>query len=124
MKLLSHAATVFPVSNMQQSLDYYRDILGFEVTFSWGDPVSYSVLKRDENIQIHLVLSEHSVMVNKHHNSLYVFSYDIDALYAELQSKGAKIIQAIGDRDYGMRDFDVEDPDGHIIAFGQGTGAI
>jgi hypothetical protein len=32
------------------------------------------------------------------------------------------ILQPPGDRPYGMRDFDVDDPDGNRLTFGMGIG--
>jgi len=36
-----------------------------------------------------------------------------------LIARGVAIVEPIGDRDYGMRDFAVTDPDGHRLVFGQ-----
>ena len=44
---------------------------------------------------------------------------DADAIYAELQARGAKIDYTIYDAPHGFREFGVQDPDGHDIAFGQ-----
>ena len=42
----SHAATVFPVKNVEQSVAFYSKKLGFTVTFTWEEPMSYAVLKK------------------------------------------------------------------------------
>ena len=47
-----------------------------------------------------------------------VFVTDVDALYQELKSRGAKTLKAPQDYPYGMRDFDVEDLDGNSLCFG------
>ena len=115
---LSHSATVFPVSNMEASLPFYRDKLGFEVTFEWNDPVDYAVLRRD-GVNIHLTLSDDTVVPNSH-RALYIFPYDVDAVYNEFKDRNTEGLSDIGDREYGMRDFDVTDPDGHVLCFGKG----
>lgn len=38
--MMAGSATVFVVSDMAASLVYYRDVLGFEVTFEYGQPAS------------------------------------------------------------------------------------
>lgn len=43
---------------------------------------------------------------------------DADALYAEVRERGATIDYTIYDAPYGFREFGVQDPDGHDIAFG------
>ena len=42
-ELISHSATIFPVENPLASAEYYRDKLGFEITFQWDDPPTYIV---------------------------------------------------------------------------------
>jgi len=114
----SHAATVFPVSDMEKSIVFYRDQLQFEVLFTWMEPIDYAVLKKD-GIGIHLTLQDTRV-VTSGRTALHVFVHDVDAVYANVKQHGTIIHTTIGDREYGMRDFDVKDPDGHIISFGMG----
>jgi catechol 2,3-dioxygenase-like lactoylglutathione lyase family enzyme len=40
------AATVFVVANIAKSTEHYRDVLGFTVTFEWGDPTSLHLNKK------------------------------------------------------------------------------
>jgi uncharacterized glyoxalase superfamily protein PhnB len=48
---------------------------------------------------------------------------DVDSLHAELAARGAKVLKPPQDYDYGMRDFDVLDPDGNQLTFGMGSRA-
>jgi uncharacterized glyoxalase superfamily protein PhnB len=41
-----------------------------------------------------------------------------NAVYAEVQERGAEIDYTIYDAPHGFREFGVQDPDGHDIAFG------
>jgi catechol 2,3-dioxygenase-like lactoylglutathione lyase family enzyme len=50
------AATVFVVTDMAKSVGYYRDMLGFQVTFEYGQPTFYACLCRDE-VALHLIAS-------------------------------------------------------------------
>jgi hypothetical protein len=45
--MLVGAATVFVVSDIAKSIAYYRDSLGFDVTFQYGEPLFYACLCRD-----------------------------------------------------------------------------
>jgi hypothetical protein len=47
----------------------------------------------------------------------YFWPDDVDAMHLELTARGAKIIQPPTDQPYGLREFRVQDPDGHILAF-------
>jgi uncharacterized glyoxalase superfamily protein PhnB len=43
----------------------------------------------------------------------------VDAYHADVKKKGAKIETELESYEYGMRDFNIEDPDGNILTFGQ-----
>ncbi len=49
----------------------------------------------------------------------YVRVDDADAVYVEVQERGAPIDYAIYDAPHGFREFGVQDPDGHDVAFGR-----
>lgn len=118
-ELFSHASTVWPVKDMETSLAYYQNTLGFEVTFTWEEPVTYAVLSRG-NITINLVIRDDMPADYKPLAALYIFVHDVDALWADFTAKGAKVLNPIGDREYGMRDFDIQDPNGYRIVIGKG----
>ena len=46
-----------------------------------------------------------------------VFVTDVDALYEELKSRGARTLNEPKDYPYGMRDFDIHDLDGNQLCF-------
>ena len=120
-KNFSHAATVFPVEDVRKTAEYYRDLLGFEITFEWGDPVTYAVMKRGEGVSVHIVQKDDDGFEpSSVHTALYVFVHDVDAVYDEYKSKDVNITNDIGDREYGMRDFDVKDPNGYCLSFASG----
>lgn len=121
MKLFSHASPVFPVDDPLATGLYYRDVLGFDINFQWEDPPSYVVINRDDAVGIHLVKSQDGFAPSAAHTSLYIFVHDVDAVYGEYQKSGANITNPIGDRDYGMRDFDIRDPNGYILVFGKNS---
>ena len=117
-KLVSHAATVFQVRDVRKISRFYRDQLGFTITFEWGDPLQYVATNRDEAVFISFSQND-SVAADPDDDSatIYIFVHDVDAIYREFQSKQAGITNPIGDRDYGMRDFDLTDPEGNRLTF-------
>ena len=114
-------ATVFVVSNMADSIAHYRDALGFAVTFEYGNPISYACLCRDE-VALHLLAADNTKRLPGH-GGICIFVKDVDGVHAELVSRGANVIQAPQNYDYGMRDFDVVDLDGNQLTFGTGSSA-
>ena len=102
---------------MTKSIAYYRDALGFAVTFEWGSPPTYACLCRDD-VALHLLAAQRTKRLPGN-GGLCVFVRDVDRLYADLLTRGAKPINTPQDRDYGMRDFDVVDLDGNQLTFGK-----
>ena len=115
------AATVFVVSNVGTSVEHYRDVLGFTVTFQYGNPTFYVCLCRDE-VGLHL-LAAHETKRLPGNGGICVFVTDVDAVHAELVARGANVIKPPQNYDYGMRDFDVVDLDGNQLTFGMGSSA-
>jgi uncharacterized glyoxalase superfamily protein PhnB len=50
----------------------------------------------------------------------YIQVSGVDAYYSELTERGVSLSD-LGDREYGMRDFEVVDPNGNRLAFGEPT---
>ena len=109
-------ATVLYVKDMQTALAYYRDKLGFAVTFSWEEPPCYVCLHLGEAV-IHL----NSYQPPAAASVVCIFCKGVDALHDDFAARGAAIARGLTSHSYGMRDFIVADPDGHQLIFGQGT---
>lgn len=120
-KSFSHAATVLPVSDMDASLSFYCDKLGFDLSFSWNTPIDYAVIKRDD-VSIHLSLQQKLAKRSVEHTSVYIFVYDVRQLHQEFTTNGVTEITEPHLHEYGMLDFDLGDPDGHILSFGRHEG--
>lgn len=114
--MLVGAATVFVVADIVKSLAYYRDALGFQVTFQYGEPLFYACLCRDE-VALHLLAAGKTKQLSGH-GGICVFVKDVDAIHAELVERGAKVIKPPQDYAYGMRDFDLVDLDGNRLTYG------
>ncbi|MGE0423273.1 MAG: bleomycin resistance protein [Reyranellaceae bacterium] len=113
------SAAVFTVRDIVASRDHFRDALGFDITFEWGEPLHYVCMCRDE-VQLHL-LSARGTRWQPGNSGLCIFVRDVDAVYEELKARGANVQKAPQTYDYGMRDFDVLDLDGNQITYGMGV---
>ncbi len=118
-ELFSHAAPVFPVAKVGASAKWYEEKLGFTIGFLWQEPPTYGVLRRSENVSIHLAETDMAKITNK--AILYIFVHDVDELYAEFLERQAPVLQAPQDTDYQMREFELCDPDGNKLVFGKST---
>ena len=114
--MLIGSATVFVVGDITKSIAHYRDALGFDVTFQYGQPTFYACLCRDE-VALHLLAAQETKRLPGN-GGICVFVQDVDRVYAELAERGAKVIKPPQDYDYGMRDFDIVDLDGNHLTFG------
>jgi uncharacterized glyoxalase superfamily protein PhnB len=110
------AATVFAVRDVVRSVEHYRDVLGFRVEFTYGEPTFYAGVERG-GVLIHLQGAGETKR-QPGQGSVYVFVDNVDALYEELSTRGARILKAPQNYDYGMRDFDLQDLDGNQLGFG------
>jgi uncharacterized glyoxalase superfamily protein PhnB len=115
--MMKCAATIFTVRDLMASIAYYRDKIGFEVTFQYGEPPFYACLCRDE-VSLHLRDASKNAEWVAGNGAIVVFVDDVDSLHGDLVKRGAKVLQAPRDYAYGMRDFDVADPDGNHLTFG------
>jgi len=122
-ELYAHHATVLPVRDLATAVAFYRDRLGFEVGFEWGEPPTYAILRAAET-SIHLSRIDPPGDGEEprpiHPTLLYLFTHDVDALHDAVRDAGAEIAFPLQDLEYGMREFEVHDPDGHRLCFGMG----
>jgi catechol 2,3-dioxygenase-like lactoylglutathione lyase family enzyme len=114
--MMRGSTTVMTVKNVLESLAYYRDKLGFDVAFEYGEPTFYIGLCSGE-VTLHLIAAAKAPRPPGH-GAVSIFVDDVDVLHAELVKRGAKVLKAPQDYDYGLRDFDVADLDGNMIFFG------
>ena len=118
------SAPVLLVADVVKAAHYYRDQLGFAYDRFWGEPPCFCMVKRDGFI---VMLSQapadaqlvpHWQVVEKMWNA-YFWCDDVEALHAEFVRRGARIDYGLGIKPYGIKEFGIQDLDGHDIAFGQ-----
>ena len=88
MATFGRVAPGVPVADMDRAIRFYRDVLGFEVGFTNGSPVSFAVLKQGD-AELHL--SVEPAKAGSFHAHLMVD--DLDGIHARLQQGGATIRQ-------------------------------
>lgn len=107
---LGHAVPILRVSDLDRSIQYYLDRLGFKEDWRFG---RFGSVSRDH---ASLMLSEGSQGCSS--TWLWVAVGDADALYEELLDRGADIRHPPTNYPWGSREVHVFDADRHVLRFG------
>lgn len=105
-----------PASDVERLLAFYIDKLGFTLGWKWGSPLTHANVCRD-SIALDLIASAPD---RQGTGMAYVQLSGVDAYFAELRGRNV-VMSDIGNRPYRMRDFEVVDPCGNRLAFGEPT---
>ena len=121
-------APFFIVRDVPAALAFYRDRLGFEITFQGPEPndIFFGIVRRGA-----AMIMVKSVGVEPVPNytrdvgkgwarwDAYLLVPDPDALAAEFQSRTVEFFQPLMDDDDDLRGFTVKDADGYVLYFGR-----
>ena len=115
------------VRDVKKSTEFYRDVLGFTMgeTVPDKEPFVFVWMKRDE---VSVFLNDIAAAADDYPEAatlqpggtaaLFFIVTDVDAYHAKV-APHAKVIMPLKTQFYGMREFAVTDPDGHIITFAE-----
>jgi predicted enzyme related to lactoylglutathione lyase len=119
----------FVVPDVVASAEHYRDVLGFKIMGYWLDPPVFAIVMRD-TVEIQLgksdngALSSPNFMRREGGLDAYIWVNDVDALYAELQGRGAKILEPPEMRVYKCYELLVQDNSGFRLCFSMDTSSL
>ena len=121
-------APFFIVKNVPAALAFYRDRLGFDITFQGPEPadIFFGIVERGA-----AMIMLKAVGVNPTPNytrdvgrgwarwDAYLNVPDPDALAAEFSSRDVEFFQPLKNDDDGLRGFALQDVDGYVLFFGR-----
>lgn len=125
---ISGISPFFIVNHVPSSLLFYRDRLGFEITFQGPAPddIFFGIVRRG---RAQILLKDVGVapVPNYTRNikkgiarwDAFVEVPDPDALAAEFASHDVVLSEPLKDTDDGLRGFEVKDADGYVLFFGR-----
>ena len=125
---IGSAAPLFVVRHVPETLAFYRDRLGFEVTFQGPEPddVFFGIVERGSAMFMFKAVGvepvpnyTRDVKQGIAKWDAYVLVPDPDALAAEFASRGVKFFRPLQDNSDNLRGFEIEDPNGYILYFGR-----
>lgn len=100
------------VGDVAASSAFYRDVLGFELRTVFEDG-SFALLGKG--------LAEVALVRENHPPSeqAYLYVRGVDLLCDRCMDAGVEIVHPLTEHPWGLRDFVVRDPDGHLIGIGE-----
>src|SRR5918998_474143 len=125
---ISGIAPFFIVKNVPAALKFYRDRLGFDITFQGPreNDIFFGIVQRGaamimlKDVGVDPV-PNHTRDVNKGiaRWDAYLHVPDPDALAAEFSSRSVQFSEPLKDDEDGLRGFAITDADGYMLFFGR-----
>lgn len=100
-----------PVEDVERAQAYYRDVLGFEIGWLYPGREVGAVSRGDAVVFFRRTRAPFAPAVQ------WVFADDVEASYRELTASGAKVVEPLERKPWGLRQFTVEDLDGNRFYF-------
>ena len=121
-------APLFIVKNVPETLAFYRDRLGFDITFQGPEPsdIFFGIVQRGNAIIMFKAVDVEPVPNYTRdigHGiarwDAYVHVPDPDALAAEFASRGVEFFEPLQNNSDNLRGFEVQDVNGYVLYFGR-----
>jgi uncharacterized glyoxalase superfamily protein PhnB len=106
-----HPTPELPVLNVERAQQYYSDTFGFKIGWLYPGNQIGSVSRDDVVIFFRQRSQPFEPAVH------WIFAADIEAAYEELCSSGARIVEPLELKPWGLCQFTVEDLDGNRFYF-------
>jgi catechol 2,3-dioxygenase-like lactoylglutathione lyase family enzyme len=107
-------------ANMEETILFYESVLGFAPTMKTPE---YSIMERDgQTIHFQKAVSEEVMRCVREHTEIYIEVSGIHALWEHVKTfKNRYRIRDLFEREYGMTEFHISDPNGCLVFFGEPT---
>jgi len=104
-----------PVKNLSETLDYYRDALGFYEEWRWGE--TDGGIRRDDMRLLFGQDPGFTAQINNSTNRLNLmwFVDNIDEVFSEYKLRGIELANPLTDYPYDLREFAFIDINGYYI---------
>jgi catechol 2,3-dioxygenase-like lactoylglutathione lyase family enzyme len=111
------------VANMEETLAFYQEVLGFTAKMKSAE---YAIVERDGlNIHFMKAASKHVMDCVRGHTEIYIEVCGIRSLWAHVKTFQERYkIRELFDREYGMTEFHIGDPNGCLVFVGEPTHAL
>ena len=119
--VLKSVVPILFVRDVSVSATFFKDKLGFEIDFLYGEPPFYGSVSRDEvHLHLRFVHQPNFAELAAREESLILVTIevsDVQALFEEFKERGAEFAQLPTKQPWGGTDFHIRDHDGNAISF-------
>ena len=122
------ASPCFIVRDVPATLAFYRDKLGFEITYQGPEPgdIFFGIVQRGRAVIMFKAVGiepmpNHTRDKGKGNMrwDAYIYVPDPDALAGEFASGNVAFFTPLGNNTDNLRGFEIKDPDGYLLFFGR-----
>lgn len=106
---------IFATVDVVQTLEYYKEVLGFDSTWTWGEPPTFGGASCGGTSIMFNFQPELAANVSGHQHWINV--EDADASFSNHVARGAEVVEPIADRPWGFREYVLADPNGYHLRF-------
>ena len=116
-----------PVRNLRQTLDYYRDHLGFYEEWTWTNDEGKAIdggIRRDDMRLLFAEDPEFVDVINSYKKSrlpLMWFVDNVDEIFSEFQKRKIEFADTLKTHTYGLKEFAFVDINGYYIRVAEGA---
>jgi len=105
-------------ADMEETILFYKNVLGFEPTLQSPE---YTIVERDgQTIHFQKAASEEVMSCVRGHTEIYIEVSGIHPLWEHVKAfKNQYRIRDLFDREYGMTEFHIGDPNGCLVFVGE-----
>jgi RimJ/RimL family protein N-acetyltransferase/catechol 2,3-dioxygenase-like lactoylglutathione lyase family enzyme len=113
------ADPVVEVNDVAATAHWYRDVLGFEVDFLHGSPPTHGAVRRGDwtAADVYVQLVKRSGRIPRSGWLHVRVGGGIDELFEGFRSAGAQVAAEPANHPWGMREFEILDPNGQRLRF-------
>lgn len=120
-RITAHSGVLLS-SDVTASMHHWRDVLGFAIVNTYGDPPGFAILRRDDAYMM-LGLTEAPVVPRRTQRESLFDAYfwvdDARAEFEQLRARNARVDYEPCLMPYGVLEFGILDADDHLVGFGQ-----
>ncbi len=107
-----------PVKSIPETHEFYKKKLGFTIHWTWEG--NFSSLYAQDAFEIYLSQTDSPIAPM----TCYIHVDNADIFYSKFKESGVKIVEEISSRPWGMREFVIEELNGHRFRIGHGEKGV